>query len=125
MLDTPLCHVCYRPDLYIVYMDFKAPCRGDDYQNAFYYALYLLKEHRSSHLVINISSGFSTTSEDVEWTLNNFMSSIFFTYCTEIVFIRDTTNVIFSSYEMLTKGFLNYFMVHQCTSFKDAIDILY
>ena len=125
MFDTPFCHVCYRPDLYIVYMHWKKPCTGNDYRDPFYYALYLLKKYRISNMVIDVSTAFSGSNEDVEWTFKEFIPTMGYTPCSEIVFIKDNTNLIFTDLTTLTKEFVKYFMVHQCPTFEAAIDVLY
>ncbi|ADZ84862.1 hypothetical protein QTL86_01080 [Cellulosilyticum sp. ST5] len=125
MFDTAFCHVCYRPDLYIVFMQWKKPCVGNDYRDPFYYALYLLKKYRVSNMVIDVTSAFGTGAEDMDWTFKEFIPTMAYTTCSEIVFIKGTTNYVFSDITTLTREFVKYFMVYQCTSFESAIDTLY
>ncbi len=125
MFDTPFCHVCYRPDLYVVYMQWKKSCSGNDYQDPFYYALYLLRKHHASHMIIDFSTSISTSSKDLEWTFREFIPTMAYTTCSEIVLIKDNTNLVFSDFNTLTKEFVKYFMVHQCNTFSDAIDAIY
>lgn len=125
MFDTEFCHVCYRPDLYIVFMKWKKSCMGNDYRDPFYFALYLLKKHRTAQLVIDVTLAFQGGSEDLEWTYKELIPTMAYTGCSQVIFIKDHTDVVFSDMNGITKEFVKYFMVHQCNSFEAAINTLY
>ncbi len=125
MFDTEFCHVCYRPDLYIVFMQWKKSCIGNDYRDPFYFALYLLKKHRTSQLVIDVTSAFETSSNDMEWTYKEFIPTMAYTTCSQVIFIKGNTNLIFNDINTITKEFVKYFIVYQCTTFEAAINTLY
>lgn len=125
MFDTEFCHVCYRPDLNIVYMKWENYCTGNDYRDPFYFALYLLKKHRTSPLIIDITSFFEVNEKDMEWTSQELIPLIAYTTCNQVIFINGTTNLLLNHLNMIVKEFAKYFIVYQCTTFEAAINILY
>ena len=106
-------------------MKWKKSCIGNDYRDPFYFALYLLKKHRTSQFVIDVTLAFETSCKDMEWTYKELIPLMAYTTCSQVIFIKGTTNLIFNDINMITKEFVKYFMVYQCTTFEAAINTLY